>query len=114
MLVILHNIFALKKKMCFICFALVYFISFRYVVCLLSLACYRYKHMFSAYIMYLNNLFTVPTDDFGVDPAVLESFLQKHKTNAVQNSGEKREFSSLIYMIPTYHNPKGHCLSAGE
>ena len=60
----------------------------------------------------------VPVDDTGVDPAVFESFLQKYQSTSSQEDKDcaqaKREFSSLIYLIPTYHNPMGHCLSAGN
>ncbi|KAL4222845.1 hypothetical protein ACF0H5_018885 [Mactra antiquata] len=57
------------------------------------------------------NVIAVPTDDDGINIECLEELLQKYKPD---NKPNKSPFWSMIYTIPTFNNPKGHCMSPGR
>ena len=55
--------------------------------------------------------FSVPTDEDGIDLSVLETHLKKMRPPTME--GLKSPFWAYIYTIPTFNNPKTHCVSPG-
>ena len=53
----------------------------------------------------------VPTDAGGIIVEELEKLLVEHSSK-FRAPTDKKPFSSLVYLVPTFNNPKGGCLSA--
>ena len=56
----------------------------------------------------------VPTDAEGVDCGALDQLLGEHKSKSTMTVDEKHPFWSMVYLIPTYNNPRGMCFPPGE
>ena len=56
------------------------------------------------------NVIGVPTDSDGIIVEELDRLLTEHMVKA-RPPTDKRPFSSLVYLVPTFNNPKGGCLS---
>ena len=52
----------------------------------------------------------VPTDDQGIDVDILETHIKKQVKTKKANS----PFSGMIFLIPSFNNPKGFCYSPGN
>ena len=56
----------------------------------------------------------VPTDEDGIIPAALEEAIVRQNTkHGTRPLTEKKPYRGLIYLIPTFDNPTGRCLSEG-
>ena len=58
--------------------------------------------------------FVVPLDENGIIPDELERVLEATKQLKPCQLTEKHPFWGMLYLISTFHNPTGVCLSAGE
>jgi len=57
----------------------------------------------------------VAMDEQGIIPEELEKVLQSHhQSHPPPEPTEKKPFWSMLYCMPTFHNPTGICLSPGE
>ena len=57
----------------------------------------------------------VVMDEQGIIPEELEKVLQSHhQSHPPPEPTEKKPFWSMLYCMPTFHNPTGICLSPGE
>jgi DNA-binding transcriptional MocR family regulator len=52
-----------------------------------------------------------PMDGEGIIPDELERRLETHLPTTSRESGGTKPFSSMLYLVPTFHNPTGACLS---
>ena len=64
--------------------------------------------------MTLSISLTVPTDAEGVDCGALDQLLGEHKSKSTMTVDEKHPFWSMVYLIPTYNNPRGMCFPPGK
>lgn len=56
----------------------------------------------------------VPSDEQGIMPAALEEAVVLQSTkHAVRPLTEDKPYRGLVYLIPTFDNPTGRCLSEG-
>ena len=55
----------------------------------------------------------VPIDGDGIIPDKLEQSLEAHMSMKPRELGRNKPFWSMLYLIPTFHNPTGVCLSPG-
>ncbi|XP_065885077.1 uncharacterized protein [Dysidea avara] len=54
----------------------------------------------------------VSTDEEGIIPSALEEAIVQHNaTHATRPLTETKPYRGMIYLIPTFHNPTGKCLS---
>lgn len=58
------------------------------------------------------NVVAVPTDADGVDCGALDQLLGEHKPRSSMTVDDKHPFWSMVYLIPTYNNPRGMCFPA--
>lgn len=57
----------------------------------------------------------VSTDEEGIIPAALEEAIILQSTKcAARPLTENKPYRGLIYLIPTFDNPTGRCLSEGQ
>ena len=56
---------------------------------------------------------TAPVDGDGIVPEELEKRLEAHLSTRPREVGGNKPFWSMLYLIPTFHNPTGVCLSPG-
>ncbi|CAI7997374.1 Aromatic-amino-acid aminotransferase 1 [Geodia barretti] len=54
----------------------------------------------------------VPMDENGIIPEELEQYLKERSSIKPREIGGRKPFWSMLYLIPTFHNPTGVCLSA--
>ena len=59
------------------------------------------------------NVPTAPVDGDGIVPEELEKRLEAHLSTRPREVGGNKPFWSMLYLIPTFHNPTGVCLSPG-
>ncbi|EDV28145.1 uncharacterized protein TRIADDRAFT_53439 [Trichoplax adhaerens] len=57
------------------------------------------------------NIVPIPTDNEGIQIDTLEESLKIHKAKSNHVVSEAQPFWSIIYLIPTFNNPKGFCVS---
>ena len=55
----------------------------------------------------------VPIDGNGIIIHDLEQSLEAHLSTRPRDVGGNKPFWSMLYLIPTFHNPTGACLSPG-
>lgn len=55
------------------------------------------------------NIIPIPTDNEGIDVTILEEQFKKQRPTTIE--GLKSPFWAYVYTIPTFNNPKGHCMS---
>ena len=61
------------------------------------------------------NSCAVPTDSDGIIPSALEETVTSQNSKpATRPLTEARPYRGMIYLIPTFHNPTGKCLSPGK
>ncbi len=66
---------------------------------------YPFKHL---------TIISVPTDDNGIDVDSFEKTVaERHKTSTYKPTDTK-PYWAMLYLIPTYHNPRGSCLPKGN
>ena len=53
-------------------------------------------------------------DDIGVIPEELEKILEANKDHKPRELTERKPYWSLLYVLTTFHNPRGMCLPPGE
>ena len=63
---------------------------------------------------YVSHLFTVPTDDNGMDMDALERLITEYKDKGTTQITDKKPFRALIYIIPFFNNPTGRCMAPGK
>ena len=51
-------------------------------------------------------------DENGIIPEELEQYLKERSSIKPREIGGIKLFWSMLYLIPTFHNPTGVCLSA--
>ena len=51
-------------------------------------------------------------DENGIIPEELEQYLKERSSIKPREIGGRKPFWSMLYLIPTFHNPTGVCLSA--
>ena len=57
----------------------------------------------------------VPTDPEGIIPSALEETVTSHNAKpATRPLTETKPYRGMMYLIPTFHNPTGKCLSPGK
>ncbi|KAI8518583.1 hypothetical protein Bbelb_046000 [Branchiostoma belcheri] len=54
---------------------------------------------------------SVPMDEEGINVDMLDGLLEEHKKSPTVCVTEDRPFWTMLYLIPTFHNPTGRCLS---
>ena len=57
--------------------------------------------------------YAAPIDGEGIIPDELERRLETYQLTRAKERGKGQPFSSMLYLIPTFHNPTGACLSPG-
>ncbi|CAH1271422.1 AADAT [Branchiostoma lanceolatum] len=50
-------------------------------------------------------------DEDGIDVNMLDRLLEEHKKSSTVRVTENRPYWTMLYLIPTFHNPTGRCLS---
>lgn len=53
-------------------------------------------------------------DEYGVIPEELEKALEANKSHRPREITQRKPFWSLLYLMPTFHNPTGICLPPGK
>ena len=53
-------------------------------------------------------------DDRGVIPEELEKILEANKDHKPRELTDRKPYWSLLYVLTTFHNPRGVCLPPGE
>lgn len=64
--------------------------------------------------MYVISVSSAPMDDDGLIPEELEKTIQAHLSIKPREMKGNKPFWSMLYLIPTFHNPTGTCLSPGN
>ncbi|XP_065885849.1 uncharacterized protein [Dysidea avara] len=68
--------------------------------------------VFKIFKGYNFNVISVPTDSEGIIPSSLEETITSHNSKpATRQLTEAKPYRGMIYLIPTFHNPTGKCLS---
>ena len=52
-------------------------------------------------------------DEDGIIPEELERNIQRHLSSQSKEINEKTPFGSMLYLMPTFHNPTGVSLAPG-
>lgn len=58
-------------------------------------------------------LYTVLMDEEGVNTDIMEEKIKENLLNKTSEVDRNKPFSAMVYLIPTFHNPTGVCLSPG-
>ncbi|KAI0241584.1 Aminotran_1_2 domain-containing protein [Lamellibrachia satsuma] len=59
------------------------------------------------------NIVPVPTDTSGIDTDILAALLEQQNSTMEKNTvSEGHPFSAMVYLVSTYNNPRGTCLSS--
>ena len=81
----------------------------------LNLTCGMHKMDLQRFILNCSYIFQpVSTDEHGIIPAALEeAIVQQSTKHGIRPLTENKPYRGLIYLIPTFDNPTGRCLSDG-
>lgn len=52
-------------------------------------------------------------DEEGVNTDIMEEKIKENLLNKTSEVDRNKPFSAMVYLIPTFHNPTGVCLSPG-
>ena len=59
------------------------------------------------------HMFSAPMDEEGIIPDALEKSIEANMSSRPA-VGSLHPFWAMVYLIPTFHNPTGVCLSPGR